>query len=398
MSFKSKLLASVAVAATGLIVGSASAEEPIRIGFAISESGYMANWDIPLHRTAVMKIEEINANGGLLGRQIEYIVRDTKTDQALAASVGQELIAEGVDFMVVSNDYDNGAPAALAASQAGIVVFAPGAGDPKFGVQGIGPFAYSGGVAGQTEGIAMAEYAQQKLGATTAYVLEDTTSEYNKSACAGFRAGWQASAPEGSLLGNDTFMSEDPSIASQITRIRALATPPDVIFICTFPPAGPAALRQIRASGLDMPVFGPTAMADNHWLASVPDLENFYIPARMSLTGDDPRPEINSFIAEYKTRYDMELDSSQAILGYNIIEQWAHAVEQAGTTEGAEVAAVLNSFTNQEFRVGPASYTDELHIQTDVPFLIMKVEDNSFRSVEMFRASFAPDMNLLFRR
>lgn len=398
MSRKSALLASLAVVATGFNAQAAGAEEPIRIGFAISESGYMANWDIPLHRTAVMKIEEINANGGLLGRQIEYIVRDTKTDQALAASVGQELVAEGVDFMVVSNDYDNGAPAALAASQAGIVVFAPGAGDPKFGVQGIGPFAYSGGVAGQTEGIAMAEYAQQRLGATTAYVLEDTTSEYNKSACAGFRAGWTAGASAESLLGNDTFMSEDTSIASQITRIRALATQPDVIFICTFPPAGPTALRQLRASGLDMPVLGPTAMADNHWLASVPELENFYIPARMSLTGDDPRPEINSFIEEYEARYEMDLDSSQAILGYNIIEQWAAAVEEAGTTEGAEVAAVLNSFSDREFRVGPASYTDELHIQTDVPFLIMKVEDDSFRSVEMFRASFAPDMNLLFRR
>lgn len=398
MSRSTAWFASVALATT-LSVGPAGAEEkPIRIGFAIAQSGWLSNWDLPTYRTAVMKIEEINGSGGLLGRQIEYTVADTRTDQALAASSGQKLVASGIDLLVVSNDYDFGAPAALAANQAGIIAFSLTAGDPKMGVQGVGPYTFSGGTAAQAEGIAIAEYGQKQLGLKTVYVLEDTLIEYNKSACAGFRAGWLAGADSSSILGEDTFLNEDPSIAAQITRIRNLPTPPDAIFMCSLPPGGASATRQIRAAGLDMPILASNGMADNYWLDAVPGLKDFYLVARMSLYGDDPRPMVRGFLEAYQARYGELPESSQAFLGYNAIEQWAYAVEEAGSTEAAKVVAVMNTFKDQEFTAGPTTYTDELHIQVDNPFLVMKVEDGSSRAVELFRASFKPDMQILFRR
>src|SRR6266851_5858075 len=54
--------------------GVARADEPIKIGFAIAQSGFMSAYDTPGFKAAVLKIEEINAAGGLLGRKIEYSV------------------------------------------------------------------------------------------------------------------------------------------------------------------------------------------------------------------------------------------------------------------------------------------------------------------------------------
>ena len=75
----------------------------------------------------------------------------------------------------------------------------------------------------------------------------------------------------------------------------------------------------------------------------------------------------------------------------------ARAVEKAGTTESQAVLAVMNQYKDEPFTAGLTTYTVQLHIQINRPQLIMKVENGSFRAVEMFRNTFLPDMKLLFR-
>lgn len=296
---------------------------------------------------------------------------------------------------MVPTDYDYGAPAALAAQNAGIIAISPGAGDPKMGVQGVGPLVFTAHTAAQTQGIVMAEYAYKVMGYRNAYALEDVSIEYSKSGCAGYRAGWEHVG--GKLVGSDTFKNDDPSIASQITRLKSLGTAPDVVFLCSYTPGGGSAIRQIRAAGIDAPIVSLTGMTDNYWLGAVPDLKDFYIPAIMSLYGDDPRPEIGKFLTAFKQRWNEDPTSSFAVLGYSTIEQWSRAVEKAGTTESQAVLAVMNQYKDEPFTAGLTSYTDQLHIQINRPQLIMKVENGSFRAVEMYRNAFLPDMRLLFR-
>ncbi|MGO4842358.1 ABC transporter substrate-binding protein, partial [Rhizobiaceae sp. 2RAB30] len=90
---KSLTLLGKAAFAALLASTAAQAEDskPIKIGFAIAESGWLSNYDGPPFKAAVMKIEEINKAGGLLGRQIEYTVMDTKTEQERAATAGAQL-------------------------------------------------------------------------------------------------------------------------------------------------------------------------------------------------------------------------------------------------------------------------------------------------------------------
>ena len=391
--------ATVAASASVIALTAAAVadEEPIRIGFAIAETGWVSNYDQPPFRAAVMRIEEINAAGGLLGRQIEYTVSDTRTDQQYGATVGRQMVAGGVDLLVVSCDYDMGSPAALAASQAGIINISLCAGDPKMGLQGVGPYTFTANNSGQTEGIAMAEYAIQELGIETVFILEDVTIEYNRSATAGFRAAWLNDRPEESILGRDTFMNDDPSIAAQITRIRSLPEEPDSIYMCSITPGGASAVRQMRAAGLDMPILSCTAMVDNYWLDAAPGLTDFWVPGFMSLYGDDPRPEMNEFIEAHIERWGELPVSSYAVNGYSLIEAYELAVTRAGTTDTPAVVAEMQQFTDEPFLAGPSTYTSELHILLDRPYLMMNVEDESFRAVEIFRPTFQPDMALLFR-
>jgi branched-chain amino acid transport system substrate-binding protein len=391
-------LFAVAIAIGGLStsVESRAEDDPIVIGFAIAKSGYMAAYDLPATNGAILKIEEINAAGGLLGRQIEYKIGDMKTDAALSAKVGAELVADGVDFLVTDSDYDLGAPAALAALKEGVVAFATGAADPKMGVQGVGWQTFTGNGAAQLEGIDMAEWAYHDKGLRTAAVLEDKLLEYNKSGCAGFRAAWKQLAGDAGIVSDDSFMNSDPSIASQISRIRAADPQPDAIFMCSLPPGGASAVRQIRAAGIDVPILGTVGMTGDFWLDAVPNLTNFFNPTPISVFGDDPDPTVKDFTQRYEERFGQRVPMAYAVFGYLIVEAWTTAVERAGTTDAKAVVAQLEQY-KEEPLILPTTFTSELHIQTQRPLLIEGWDKGNHLSIKRWRNQLVPDMALLFR-
>ena len=72
----------------------AQAADPIKVGILHSLSGTMAISETSLKDVALMTIEEINDNGGLLGRQIEPIVVDPASDWPLFAEKARELIQQ----------------------------------------------------------------------------------------------------------------------------------------------------------------------------------------------------------------------------------------------------------------------------------------------------------------
>ncbi len=267
--------------------------EDITVGFAIAKSGWMEAYDTPAATAAKIRIDEINAAGGLLGNQINWVESDTRTDRAEAAKAGLDLVDQGAQMLVVSCDYDFGAPSALVAEGEGMNSFFLCAEDVKAGIQGVGPNAFSSSVLAPVQGATMAEWSYSKREARKAYVLEDTFIEYNKGICTGFN--WMFPRLEGAeIVGRDTFKNDDASIASQITRIKELAEEPDVIMLCS---VMPGAVRQIRAAGINSLILNGSAVDGSYWLDATPDLSGFVVPVQGSIYGDDPRPEVEAFIA-----------------------------------------------------------------------------------------------------
>jgi branched-chain amino acid transport system substrate-binding protein len=96
-----KLGASLAVVGITLMAGPALAQKAIRIGYPVILSGPGALIGEPSLKGAQMYVEEINAKGGVLGRKLELVVRDTKGNADEAVRVARDLILrENVDFLV----------------------------------------------------------------------------------------------------------------------------------------------------------------------------------------------------------------------------------------------------------------------------------------------------------
>ena len=165
--------------------GGGDDDGPIIIGAAVAESGGFELYDNAQTSGMQYAIDEINAAGGIDGREFKLITADHKTDPAQVQAVTQELLDEGADAIVTTVDYDFGAPAALAASKAGKVSIS-GAGAPEFGLQGLGPLHFNVYQGTPSESAALAEFAYTTQSLRKPYLLEDTSIQYSKSLCAEF--------------------------------------------------------------------------------------------------------------------------------------------------------------------------------------------------------------------
>ncbi|MGY3453965.1 ABC transporter substrate-binding protein [Bradyrhizobium sp. USDA 4353] len=362
------------------------AADEIVVGFATAASGFMQAYDKPAQDAAMIRIDEINKAGGLLGKKIKVVTADTKTDQAEGAKAGLAVLDQGADLVVVSCDYDFGAPAALQAQAAGKVSFFLCAESVKAGIQGVGPFAFSASVLAAVQGASMSEWAYNKKGARTFYRLLDSWTVYNKGICDGF--DWQMpNLKEAKLVGSDTFKNDDASIASQITRIKSLPKEPDAIMLCTMMPGAVSAVKQIRAAGIKSMILNGSSMDGSYWLNAIPDLSNFYVPVQGSIYGDDPNPKVNEFNKKYKESTGGDPSSQYVYPGYVMIDVWAKAVERAKTTDAEKVVAELEKMNNEPTLFGPRTFTKELHHQNQGRYLIIGTDNGKPKVVDEWTIS-----------
>ena len=185
------------------------------------------------------------------------------------------------------------------------------------------------------------------------YILLDTSIQYDKSVCGGYE--WNLARVGGTLVGSDTFKNDDLLINSQITRLANAIRDQGVdhIMLCSYTPGGAAAIKQIRAAGIQLPVLAATAMDGTYWLGSVPGLTDFYVPV-MAVAGNDSRDAVQALTARYKQAYGAIPATQYAYPAYPFLDLWAKAVTAAGTTDGAKVVAELNKDTSAENSNGTA--------------------------------------------
>lgn len=346
---------------------------PIIVGAAVALSGPLAPYDDGPYKAMQLAIESINAKGGVLGRPLKLVSSDTKSDISYGATAAQNVIDKGASVVVVTCDYDYGSAAANIANSKSLVTFASCAGDPKFGPDGIGPYAYTMATSSVGEAALMAEWANSK-GFKTAYILLETDTAFDSSFAEAFKKRWVALRGADALVGEDTFSGEDPQISTQITRLKSLRRQPDFVVVSAAPPPGVGAIKQLRAANVNVPLLGSDSWDGDYWLSGVPKLDNMYFVTYASMYGTDPRSAMRSFFETFKTKFGRLPTQSNALTGYSVIEAWARAVERAKSLDADKVRRILDAFKDEPLLVGPTTFTPRAHINDGRDMAIMEVE------------------------
>ncbi|HMH50138.1 MAG TPA: ABC transporter substrate-binding protein [Candidatus Acidoferrum sp.] len=119
------LLSLLAVAAL-VVPATAHAQKPIKVGMPMPLSGPPALFGEPASKGAMMFVEEINAKGGVLGRKLELIIRDSKADANEAVRQARELILkDNVEFLVGTLTSAEGPAVSVVAKENKVVFIAP---------------------------------------------------------------------------------------------------------------------------------------------------------------------------------------------------------------------------------------------------------------------------------
>jgi branched-chain amino acid transport system substrate-binding protein len=347
-----------------LAAGSGSAKpqatptgEPIVIAMPLALTGVISFYDTPNLAGAQIAVDQINKAGGVLGRPFKIISADTKSDLGLIAGVANSLLEQGAHLMIPTLDYDFGGPSARAANAKKIPAISV-AGDSRFGLQGIGRYLFNQFPAGSEAAIA-ATWAWSK-GWRNPFVLGDPSISYSKTFTENFKYSW---GKLGKIAGEDTFMNSDQSIATQISKLKALGSKVDFIFMGSYAPGGASATKQIRAAGINLPIIGGAGFDGTFWLGAVPNLKNFYVVAGGVTTGGDPNKLRAAVYRAYKAKFKKDAPlGEQTLNGYSAVYAFKTAIERAGSVEGPKVLAELEKFRNEPLPIGNITWTPKCHI------------------------------------
>lgn len=362
--------------------------DPIVIGAAVHQSGWMAAYDLPPLEGARLAVAQINAAGGVLGRPLELIDGDGQTDPATVGNVAIELIEAGAEVLIAPCDFDYGAPVSQAAQEAGIVGVSTCASSPLYGSEALGDKQFTTSMWNQTMSAAAAQFAFEQ-GWTNAATIVDTSTEYTQSLGDYFVETFNHLG--GNVVSEDTYTMGDMQISAQIQRLQNLPEPPDVIFLSTNMPDYAMMVRELRAAGFEQPLMGGDAMDTADFYPAVgADLGNNIFISTHSFLGDEVSPEMAEFLDLYEAEYGKAPETAFVVMGWDTVNIIAQAIERAGTTEGAALAKAMEEL-EFELLSGNLDWADAAggHAPTKEAF-ILEVVNGEPTFVQRLNPEWAP--------
>jgi len=334
------ILGGLVLAAGSLAAAAARADgATIKIGAPFNLTGALSSLDAPALNGAKLAVEQINAAGGVLGRKLELVIYDTKTDPTVIASTGSQLINQDkVPVIMGFTDSDSVLALGPIAQTAGVPFVTPGATSPKLPDQ-VGSDMFLACFGDNVQAAAGADFLRGTLKAGKVYLLTDNSTEYTTLLSGYFKQAFAKGG--GTLVLEDNYKSGDKSFTAQITKLKALADKPDALYIAAMPDDIGLIVKQLRQSGVSQPIVGGDGY-DTPLLLSVGGAAaNGVYYSTHAFMSEDSTPAIRKFYADYRKAFGTPPDNAFAALGYDTAGLIADAIKRAGAAEPAKIRDAL---------------------------------------------------------
>ncbi len=183
------------------------------------------------------------------------------------------------------------------------------------------------------------------------------------------------------LLLEDFFKTGDRDFSSQIARLKKANA--DAVFISCIPNEAGITVKQIRESGIELPIVGADG-SDTELLTTVPskkDASDIYISTHTYR--EDTRPEVISFIEAYTKEYGVPPENAFAALGYDAMGLLVEGFKKAGSTDKVALKNALTATDGYPGVTGSISYTRPSRVPVK-PVAIMSVQNANFKVEEIW--------------
>jgi branched-chain amino acid transport system substrate-binding protein len=365
--------------------------EPIIIGGVFNQTGWMATYDDPPRHGARAAVKKLNDEGGIMGRPVELLEIDGKTDPAVVANAAIQLMEQDADFIMAPCDFDIGAPACIEAQKKGLACMSTCASSPLFNETVIGDLAFTLSEGSHGIGAVTAQMAWE-FGWRKAYVITDLGWEYTRSLGGGFKWSWEKMG--GEIVGEDGYQPGDEDFSAQIARVKALDEPPDVILVACVMPEGPTLMRQFRLAGIEIPLIADDGIDDPEIIPAIgpENVYNIWYTTHAWFT-PDAGPEYPEYLKYHEEVWGEPPSTGLAAQGWDVVMLFAKAAERAGTTEGKAVAQEFEKMTKEPTLSGYVTWTPDNHVPTK-PMVAIEVKGEEFKFLRWIEPPFMPPRDM----
>ncbi|HZW35886.1 MAG TPA: ABC transporter substrate-binding protein, partial [Candidatus Deferrimicrobiaceae bacterium] len=315
-----------------LTVGAAGAAEPLKIGAILSVTGPASFLGAPEAKTLEMLVEETNKKGGILGRKVELIVKDSGASPEKAFSFAKQLIEENKVFAIIGPSTSGESMKIKSVAEEGKTLLLSCAAAEVI----VNPVAKYVFKTPQSDKDAVIKIFQQmkKMKITRIAVLSSNTGFGNAG-----KAQIEKLAPAYgiTILANEVYDKAASDLTAEVTKVKAANV--QAILNWSIEPAQAIAIKNARQIGLKVPIFQSHGFGNIKYVqAAGAAAEGVLFPAGRLLVVDvlpKNHPQ-KAVLAKYKKDYESRFKEDVSTFGGHAYDAYmilVKAIENTNSTD-----------------------------------------------------------------
>jgi branched-chain amino acid transport system substrate-binding protein len=353
------------------VISMVAAVAPVRgqeivIGEYGSLTGGTATFGISTDEGVRLALDEINAKGGVLGRQVRVVVTDDQSKPEEAVTAVQKLITQDRVVAVLGEVASSRSLAAAPVCQrAKIPMVSPSSTNPK--VTKVGDYIFRTCFIDPFQGAAMANFAVKDLKLKKFAILYDVKNDYSVGLREFFTTVAKQNGAE--IVADESYGEGDSDFKAQLTKIKS--TNPDAIYCPGYYTEVGLICRQARELGITAPLMGGDGWdSDKTFEIGRDAINGCYFTNHYS--PDEDRPAVKQFVEAYRKKFNNKTPDAMAILGYDAMNLLCASIQKAGSTKGKAIRQALAD--TKDFPGASGMLTIDADRNAQKPIVVLKIE------------------------
>ena len=325
------MVATIAFSATGCSGGSKVKDDKIVLGYIGPLTGESALWGEVESNTLKMLVEETNANGGIIGKQIELKIYDNRGDAVETTNAARKALQTDGVVAFIGPDSSSGAIALDEVCEEYKVPHITTTGTNYKVTQkeddgSVRPYAFRVCLSDPQLGDIMGGYAFDKLGYKNVAILYEISSECSLGITQNFTEAFEAKG--GKVAIAEAYKTGDVDFRAQLSKIKEMGEFDAFMVPANYKEVGLIA-KQARALGIEQPFLGVDAwMMQDLFEVAKEEVQGAVFPCAMDVND----PNLQEFKTAYQEKWNMDPDKggTDAYLAYDCFELIKYAIEKGG--------------------------------------------------------------------
>ncbi len=341
----------------------------IKIGAIMPMTGDVSVYGVSTSNAIKIAISEINAAGGINGKQVELVLADDENTPEKSVDCYKKLTSQDkVDVIIGSVASKCTLAIAPLAQKDGIPLITTASTNEA--VTPIGDYIFRTCFIDPFQGTVCGKFALENLKKTKAAILFDNGNDYSKGLATEFEKAFTAGG--GTITAKEAYTKDDADFSVIISKVKESA--PEIIFLPDYYAKDALITKQVRDAGLTDVIMlggdGWDGIVGNAGLEVAGSyFSNHYDPGATDA-------DVVAFVKKYTAAYgEKEIPNALAALGYDAMQIVAKAITAAGSTDKAKVRDAMKAVTGK-FVTGTISFDASRNpVKSAVIVTLVKGED-----------------------